>query len=179
MYFTKATVGCKSKSKPLGEKIELFSPCCLTPLLTPHVLAPPRADHDEVRWPSGAVIWAHYPRVITTCLSFVRTIPWSLIGLIRWTAMWSVSSEPRTRWSKSPQVEQWGAMKARSRQRTWDISNREPAREKKAFPNQLVSWIFWTFSGFMLAGHERDHLIFMSIQELFISLQFFGSLTDG
>ena len=48
MYFTKVTVGCKSKSKPLGEKIELFSPCCLTPLLTPHVLAPPRADHDEV-----------------------------------------------------------------------------------------------------------------------------------
>ena len=73
--------------------------------LSPHVLAPPRADHDNVVTIRGRYLGTlpgcELRELITNCLSFVRTIPWSLIGLIRQTA---VISEPRTLWSKSPQV---------------------------------------------------------------------------
>lgn len=72
--------------------------------LSPHVLAPPRADHDVVTIRGrylGTLPGCELRELITNCLSFVRTIPWSLIGLIRQTA---VISELRTLWSKSPQV---------------------------------------------------------------------------
>ena len=160
-------LGCKSQCKPLGEKIELFWWCCLRPHTTCPGPAPGWPWWGEVTIGgryllSGHII--HYRRVITNCLSFVRTIPWSLIGFIRRTAaMWSVNSEPRTWWSESPQVEQSGAMKARSRQRTWDRSNREPARGRKGVSQLVVSTGFLNlldFFWFYVDWTKRDQLLF-------------------
>ena len=123
-----------SQCKPLGEKIELF---WLVLPHTSHRMSWPRPGLTMMRrdqWPSGAVIWAHYRRVITNCLSFVRTIPWSLIGLIRRTAaMWSaVSPGPVIRVATSGAI-----CSHESTEQTTDLRHeqqRAGQREKRRFP---------------------------------------------
>ena len=162
LYFTKATVGCKLSvshaERRLSYSLDVASH------LSPHVLAPPRADHDNVVTIRGRYLGTlpgcELRELITNCLSFVRTIPWSLIGLIRRTAaMWAVNLVIRVATSGAIQS---AAMKARSRQRTWDRSNREPATRRKGVSHSL-NWFlesFMDFFWFYVDWTKRDHLIF-------------------
>ena len=136
--------------------------------LKPHVLAPPRADRDVVTIRGrylGTLPGCELRELITNCLSFVRTISRSLKGFIRQT----VISEPRTRWSKSPQVEQCGVMKSRSRQRTCGQQQRAGQGEigvshSTGFLN-LFFWFYvdWTKrEAWFLSSGDRSLLFLLS-----------------
>ena len=186
MYFTKATAGCKTVGVSVSHLERRLSYSGVASHLRPHVLAPPRADHDNVVTIRGRYLGTlpgcELRELITNCLSFVRTIPWSLIGLIRRTAaMWSVNLVIRVATSGAIWPWKHGADNGPETGATESRPHGE-----KAFPTRSTGFLkHFDFFWFYVDWTKRDQLIFSYLhfkrrqKDFLFPFECVGLLTDG